>query len=86
MPTWLVTAALNWLYGKAAEWGGLLISWFREKGKQDELTEEREKRAQTLEEISAEIKALVLKGEPVPEELKMRFRNAKSKLVNYSLD
>lgn len=85
---WLVAVlakvGIDWLYAKVLVWGRLLIEYFKEKEKQQEIVREKEELAMTVEEISAQIKDLIKKGEPVPEELKEKLREAARKLINHS--
>lgn len=76
----LIVPVLSWTWGKVAS----LIQLFKKLDFLKDVQTKREEQADLVQKLSDEIKALVIAGQPVPDELKEKFRVENAKLLDIS--
>lgn len=73
-------AILSWVAGSVSRGISFLVDLFGLKKDQ----KQNQTQAQIVEDLATEVKKLALAGQPVPEELKEKLRNASRKLIRDS--
>lgn len=76
----MLPAALNWVVGFLSGTFSFFVNFFSLKKTQTA----RKSQAQTVEELSNQIKALAREGKTIPDELKNQLREESRKLVRDS--
>lgn len=76
----LIVPALSWAWGKVAS----LIQLFKKLDFLKDIQTKREEQAELVEKLAEEMKVLIQAGQPVPDELKERFRAENAKLLDIS--